>query len=128
MKKNVDDIDALITEALNREEAEFYDRLGEQSVQDMVTELFGGRYRWLNLMSVPVMLVFMGLAVFCAWRFVYAPEVRDMLLWGAGLLFTSAMIMAMKVWAWMEIQRNALTREIKRVELQLAHLAGKLGA
>ncbi len=126
--KNLDDIDILITEALSREEAQFYDQLGEQSVHDLVTELFGGRYRWLNLMSIPVMIAFMVAEIYCAWRFFFAPEVREMLLWGAGLFFAAIIIMAMKLWAWMEIQRNSLTREIKRVELQLAHLAGKLGA
>ena len=126
--KNIDDIDTLITEALSREEAEFYGKLGEHSVHDMVTELFGGRYRWLNLMSIPVMIAFVVVEIYCAWRFFHAPEVREMLLWGAGLFFAGAIIMAMKLWAWMEIQRNSLTREIKRVELQLAHLAGKLGA
>ncbi len=125
--KNIDDIDNLITEALSREEAEVYQELGEHSVHDMVTELFGGRYRWLNLMSIPVMLAFMAVAIYCGWHFFHAPEIREMLLWGAGLFFAGLAITAMKIWAWMEIQRNSLTREIKRVELQLAHLAGKLG-
>ncbi len=125
--KNIDDIDTLITEALSREETEFYDKLGKQSVHDLVTELFGGRYRWLNLASIPVMIAFCAALIYCGWRFYHAPEVREMLLWGVGLFYTGAVIMAMKLWAWMEIQRNSLTREIKRVELQLAHLAGKLG-
>ncbi|MCP3960876.1 MAG: hypothetical protein GY719_23775 [bacterium] len=125
--KKIEDIDTLITEALSREEAEFYDQLGEQSVHDLVTELFGGRYRWLNLASIPVMIAFCAALIYCGWRFYHAPEVREMLLWGVGIFYTGAAIMAMKLWAWMEIQRNSLTREIKRVELQLAHLAGKLG-
>jgi hypothetical protein len=31
-----------------------------------------------------------------------------------------------KVWFWMEIQKNAIVREIKRVELQVANLAAAM--
>ena len=37
--------------------------------------------------------------------------------------FSLAAVMGMKIWHWMEMQRHALTREIKRVELQVANLA-----
>ncbi len=49
-----------------------------------------------------------------------------MLLWGAGLGLCTSGILAMKIWFWMEFQRNGLTREIKRLELQVAHLASEL--
>jgi|GEM_PF-3584282 len=32
-----------------------------------------------------------------------------------------------KIWYWMELNRNTVLREIKRLELQVAHLAGRVG-
>ena len=32
----------------------------------------------------------------------------------------------MKIWGWMEISKNFVTREIKRVELQIARLASRI--
>jgi hypothetical protein len=31
-----------------------------------------------------------------------------------------------KVWFWMELQKNAIVREVKRLELQVASLAAQL--
>ena len=118
------DVDAVIRRALSDEEAEFYDRLGEQSLFDLATEVFRGRHRWLAVMTVIVMAVFMATSILCLVKFLQADEIRVMLLWGAGFFFGMHAIMALKLWHWMEMNRLALSRELKRLELQIAHLAG----
>ena len=66
------------------------------------------------------------LGVLSAIKFFDAQQTRDMLMWaGATILCLSAVSM-LKVWYWMELQKNSLLREIKRLELQIAHLAGKI--
>jgi hypothetical protein len=32
----------------------------------------------------------------------------------------------LKIWYWMEVNRHTLTREIKRVEVQVAQLVGRI--
>jgi len=34
----------------------------------------------------------------------------------------------MKTWWWMEVNKNAITREVKRLELQIARLAARVKA
>lgn len=126
MKPRTDSIDRLIREALSAEEAEYFDRLGEQSIPELVTETFLGHRRWLNLGGILAGTVMLVIGAVCAVNFYNAEEIRDMLLWGAGAAFCLSGILGMKIWYWMELQRNALTREIKRLELQVAHLASEL--
>ena len=45
------------------------------------------------------------------------------MMWGAGAGLAVAGLALIKVWFWMEIQKNAIVRELKRVELQVANLA-----
>lgn len=126
MKQSEKDIDALIREALSQEEAEILEQLGEQSVPEMVTELFRGKRRWLAVFSVISQTVFVVLAIYCAVEFFAAAEIRDMLVWGAAFYCCVLASMANKLWSWMEMNRNSVTREIKRLELQIAHLASEL--
>ena len=126
MKQSEKDIDALIREALSQEEAEILERLGEQSLPEMVTGLFRGKRRWLAVLSMTSQTVFFVLAIYTAVEFFGAAEIRDMLIWGAAFYFCVLASMANKLWSWMEMNRNSVTREIKRLELQIAHLASEL--
>lgn len=126
---NDHDIDTLIAETLSREEAEFLARLDEPSVFAQLAGVFRARNRWLNVLGMALTLVFLGLAVYSVTRFLSsAAELRDMLRWGAALFFSVQAVWALKIWYWMELQRNNLTREIKRLELQVALLADELRA
>ena len=46
------------------------------------------------------------------------------MLWAIVAMVLS--VTALKFWFWMEIHRHSLLREIKRVELQVAHLGAQL--
>lgn len=121
-----EDIDRVIREALTREEAELFDRLGEPSVPEMLTQAFRGRNWWLNVLGGVLTLAYVAGTLYCAWRFFGATELADRLAWGLGTVSGLVITMAFKIWYWMELHRNALTREIKRLELQVAHLAGQM--
>lgn len=120
---NDHDIDAMIRETLSREEAELDARLAEPPIFAQLVGVFAARHRWLNVLGALFTVVFLGLAVYCAVRFL-APGagVPEMLRWGAGLFFCVLAVWALKIWYWMELQRNGLAREIKRLELQVAVL------
>jgi protein-S-isoprenylcysteine O-methyltransferase Ste14 len=122
-------IDNLIREALSKEDQEVFDQVfGEPSVFEMVTSMFKGKLRWLSVFAIAMGIVLMVVGVFALFQFVATEDVPSMLRWGALLFFSLASVTAMKIWHWMEMQRYALTREIKRLELQVANLASKLGA
>ena len=60
-----------------------------------------------------------------AWRFLYAPDLADMLRWGAASALAFAGVALVKVWFWLELQKNAVVRELKRLEVQVASLAAQ---
>jgi dipeptide/tripeptide permease len=125
----MEELDRRITEALRADEAEQYARLDpELPPWEMVFNTFKGRNRWLNILISFWMLVFFGLAVWCVVQFFRAEEVRPSLTWGLGFLFFMTGSAFLKVWWWMEMQKNSIIREVKRVELQVASLASRAPA
>ncbi len=126
MNQSDTDIDLVIREALGRAEADLFDQLGEQSLPEMMTAVFRGRRRLEMGMMMVVILVFFGLSIFCAVRFISATETRHMLLWGAAFFLSWTSMVGFKLVSWMEMYRNTLAREIKRLELQVAQLARQL--
>lgn len=121
------DVDRAIRQSLSAEDAELFDRLSfDQSLRQQVLATFEGRLRWMNVAGWIAGFVLFGVAAVMAWRFVQAPTTQDMLRWGAGSALAFAGLGLVKVWFWMEMQKNAIMREVKRLELQVASLAAQV--
>jgi hypothetical protein len=99
-------------EALGREPSMFAEALGAFQTQNRLIAIGG----W-----VAGFLLF-GVAVLAAWRFWQAPDVRGMLLWGGVAMFSLTGLGLIKLWFFMEMHKNAILREMKRLELQVASL------
>lgn len=123
----MDDFERKIAQALRADEAAEYQRLDpDLPPWEMVFETFKGRNRWLNIVTAVWAFVFFVAAVFCFVRFFGADEVRAALAWGLGGVLLMLAVSFLKMWWWMEMQKNSIIREVKRVELQLASLARSL--
>ncbi len=121
------ELDKKIQEALREEDAELFRDFGDvPSMFEMVMETFRGRHRWLAMLAVVWTLVFMVLFILAAIEFFDAEANRDMLMWAAACIVCMSAVSMMKVWYWMELNKNAVTREIKRLELQIARLAARI--
>lgn len=120
------DVDALIREALEAEDAEALERLGEPSLPDAVIEIFRGRMRWYGAMFLAMILICFAFTVVCCIQFLAADELPDLIRWGVGFLFGVITVIGGKTWYWNQVERVAVTREIKRVELLVAQLAVEL--
>lgn len=121
------DLDRKIREAIRAEDADLLEGIDDEpSIFEMLMETMCGRNRWLNVLGGVLTLAFLALAVVCAVKFFGAEQDRDMLMWAAGFIVCIAVVGMLKMWYWMEMQKNALVREIKRLELQIARLAGKV--
>ena len=117
------EIDKMIREALSQEDAERLEVLGgEESPFAQAMGLFQGQSRWLVFGSVLAMIGFMAVAIYSAIEFMDTENVRDMILWGAVCFFALMAIWAIKIWSWMEMNKNSIRREIKRLELQVAYV------
>ncbi|NNL30218.1 MAG: hypothetical protein HKO77_04305 [Gemmatimonadetes bacterium] len=120
------DVDEFIREALGPGEGELWDDLGEPSLVELVSETFAGRRRFLNLLSWVLTLVFFLAGLYSAVHMLEAQDTRQTVVWLGATGFCCFAVFALKTWGWLEMVRISVTREVKRVELQLAHLAKRI--
>jgi uncharacterized membrane protein YciS (DUF1049 family) len=123
------DDDDKIREALRKEDVELPEQYcAEASLHESLIETFRGLHRWASI------LVFIGsCAIFLllfviAYQFFQAESTRAMIAWATGFLWGVMWIVMLKIWFYVEVNKNSITREIKRLELQLANLSRQLGA
>ncbi len=126
MKTNMEDIDKLIKETLTQEEAKFYDELEEQNIFKMVGGLYKGKNAWLSIIMHIITTIVFGLLIYCIIQTFDAENTNDLMLWIAGVFFCFMVMGMLKIFAWMQMHKNALMREIKRLELQVSSLSGRL--
>ena len=123
----MNELDRAIRQSLSAEDAELLDRLGaDQALHRQVLATFEGQLRWVNVAGWFAGFLLFGAACVMAWRFLHARELEEMLRWGAASTLAFAGLALVKVWFWMELQKNAIMREVKRLELQVASLAAQL--
>lgn len=126
MKKEKEKIDELIKETLSQEEAKFYEELEEQSLIGKLGEVYKGKLGWLAVIMNVVHVVIFGLLIYCIVQFFGTNDTNELIKWAsAGFLCMIAMGM-LKLFIWMQMDKNDILRELKRLELQVATLSGKL--
>lgn len=126
MKTNKEDIDKLIKDTLTEEEAKFYDELEEQNVFEMVIGLFRGKNKWIMFLMNIMTLIFFAFFIYCTIQFFNTELTNEMITWGIGGLVFLLGVSMLKIFAWMQMDKNALIREIKRLELQISSLSGRM--
>ncbi len=126
MKNNREEIDELIKETLSKEEAAFYDSLEEQNNFESILGLFKGKNAWFLIITNIMTILFLGLFVYCCIQFFSADTSKELMKWGFGsIMFLIGMSM-LKIYAWLQMDKNAILREMKRLELQVMSLSGKM--
>jgi len=126
MKNELEEIDDLIKETLSKEEAVFYDSLEEQNLFQMVLGLFKGKNAWLLITTNIVTVIFFILFVYGMIQFFNVETEQELMKWGFGSMMLLFSISMLKIYAWMQMDKNAILREMKRLELQVMSLSGKL--
>lgn len=126
MKNNKEEIDNLIKEALSTEEAKFYDELEEQNFLNKIGGVFKGKTGWLVLVMNIVSLIVFGLLIYCGVQFFNTEVVSELIKWGIGSMVCILFMSMIKLYVWMQMDKNDILRALKRVELQVASLIGKL--
>ena len=121
------EIDDKIKQALAAEDAELYTQFAlEPSLLEQGLELLQSRNRWMNALMLIVMPIFLAIGIYSLWRFFAAQEIKELVGWAIGFASCMAAVSMMKIWAWMQMEKNNTVREIKRLELQVARLTQRL--
>lgn len=120
-------IDQEIRQALMEGESEAIQELGkEQNIWNMSMEIFRGRQKWFNILGSVFILVFTVGGIWALLKLLAATELQEIAQF--GLLFITAFVAVgfLKIWFWMEMNRNSVVREILRLELRIQELSKKL--
>ena len=104
-----------------------YDDSREDSIRSMIGEFYSRRMRSMAIFAWVFGLVFLAGVVLSAVRFFGAADTRDQIMYAAVFMACVYMVGLMKILAWQMIYRNSIKREIKRMELRIAELAGAMG-
>ncbi len=122
------DIDKKIQEALRAEDEDLFTEYGgELGMLEMVIDSFRSKHRWVMVIIMLATIGLLVLTVMSVIRFFEVETVREMLMYGLSTAFLGGGVLMIKLWYWMELNKNTLTREIKRLELQIARLSSRLG-
>ncbi len=122
----MEEIDQLIKDTLSKEEAAFYDSLEEQNVFEMVFGLFKGKNAWFLIITNILIFPLLGFFIYCTYQFFNVDSAEELIRWGFGSFVFLLSVSMLKVYAWMQMDKNAILREMKRLELQVMSLSGKL--
>ncbi len=119
-------IDELIKETLSQEEAKFYDELEEQNLFGKIDQARKGKMGWLvNLMSILSIAIFV-VFVYCAIQFFDTEVTNELIKWACAGFLCMIFMGMMKLYIWMQMDKNDMLREVKRLELQVSGLLHRL--
>ena len=121
------ELDKMIREALAEEDAKLLDAVGgELTLLQKGLDLFKTNTAWLVGVVLVVQFTFLGLMIFSAISFFQSVETKDLIMWSVVFMFSNLAVAMLKIWSLMEINRNSVTREITRLELQVAYMSRRL--
>jgi hypothetical protein len=123
MKKEEEKIDELIKEALSSEEAKFYDALGEQSLIEKVSKVYQGKIGWLASVMTAVNIGVFIIFIFCITQFVKTTDTVGLITWASASFICLIVMVMLKLYVWMQMDKNDILRELKRLELQVYAVA-----
>jgi hypothetical protein len=121
----MNELDRKIGATLPPDEANLLGPLGEPSLWEQVRQLFQGRLWWLSLLVAVGGGAFWVFLVVSVVYFFQAESVRAMLAWAGAFGLSLIAVSFSRLWFWLLFHRNSVVREVKRVELLVARLAGR---
>jgi hypothetical protein len=116
-------IDDTIRRALSADDLRAYEELSraQNPLQATITA-FRTQHLAFSIAGFLAGTVCLTLAGYAVWRAAEATEVKAMLGWAGVAAFGFFFLGLLKMWFWMEMQKNSVVRELKRLELQVASL------
>ena len=83
---------------------------------------FKTKMKWVYAQVMFYIFVFFSFMVYAIYRFYHEQETKALIGWAVAIIMTGLLAQIGKMWYWSEMGRNRVIREVKLLELQLAHL------
>ncbi len=103
-----------------------FDPTANESMFGQMFDLLRGKARWWTVLIGFFAFAFFAAAVYSVFRFFDAGETKYQIMWATAFLTGMMANGMLKMWMWMQMNKNAVKRELKRLELQVAHLSEKV--
>ena len=123
--KTEQEIDQLIKESLSKVEAEFYNELEEEGLWKKIGRLYTGKFGWMAILTAIVHTIVVAIAVYCGYKLFTVPDTTEILRYGVVLFIALSFGCMIKLWQWMQMDKDSILREMKRLEYQVAILMEK---
>jgi len=114
-------LDDDIRKALANGEA-LYDLDREEGVFRQMAGIFHGKMRWMAIVATIYSVVFPVLMVLAAVEFFRADDTKWQIFYATGFLLMAMLLVLVKLWGWMLMNRYSIQRQIKRLELRILEL------
>ena len=114
-------LDDDIRKALANGEAP-YDLDREEGLLGQWARIYRGKMRWMAIFVTIEAIVCPVLIVLAAIEFFQTDDTRWQIFYATGILLLALLLLLVKIWGWMQMNRYALQREIKRLELRVLEL------
>ncbi|MHC4340994.1 MAG: DUF6768 family protein [Planctomycetota bacterium] len=88
--------------------------MDEPTLWKLVGETFRGKKRLFAVMAWVMALVFLAIAILAATRMCEAEETKSVLLWATTFLSSLIILMAIKIWFWLEMAKVELRLTLGR--------------
>lgn len=125
---NKEEIDRLIEESLNADEAKFYHELDEEGLFKQWGGLYTGKLKGWAILTTVIQLMLTVVTFYLGYKF-FTEDLSTNLIHIGGLFFIVFIATSMmKLWHWMQMDKNSILREMKRLEFQIAVLSEKKSA
>ena len=121
-------IDQQIKQALNEEFNQIVsenERIDANPFKQMKAG-FSGKMKWIYMQVIFFSVVFFAVTVYAVVQFYNEQSVKALIAWGITIVVFGLMTQMIKMWYWSELGRNRVIREIKLLELQVAHLSDQI--
>lgn len=120
-------LDDKIKEALQKDAKEVEQLLGkEEGLFGQIFGLFQGNMKCWNIFGMVLAVLTAILMFWSGYHFFISEQVGERIFWGILLLAFWIGTIGIKMWFWLEMNRNSTSREIKRLEIAVAQLTRKL--
>ena len=108
-----------IRQALMEDDNVSKDLIEEKSYFGEIGELFKGRNRWLTIGAYIEAFLFFGVGIYGVFGIMDATDDTARTLYLLLAIFGFLITIMIKLWLWIQINRNATVREILRLELRI---------
>lgn len=125
----MDNLDKQIQDALNPKDRAMLGNPDDgMRIDQLMRATFQTRNKFITAIAFIYTFAFLGLGIWCVVRFFDSTETKHLLAWGFGFSACMLAVSMLKMWFWLEMQRIAVTREVKRVELLTAKLLERMNS